>query len=92
MIISQNSLLYAYVFYLVGRVKYRVDEQVLRRAIAQWFFMSAVTGRHAGSPETTTESDLARLRDAAWWSPYRRRDWIQASKSVSAQAMRCVET
>ena len=65
MISSQNSLLYAYVFYLVGRVEYRVDEQVLRRAIAQWFFMSAVTGRHAGSPETTMESDLARLRDAA---------------------------
>ena len=40
MISSQNSLLYAYVFYLIGRVEYRVDEQVLRRAIAQWFFMS----------------------------------------------------
>ena len=30
--------------------------------MARWFFMTAITGRYTGSPETAMESDLARLR------------------------------
>jgi len=63
MISSQNNLLFSYMLYLIGRTEYKVDEFELRRVIARWFFMSAVTGRFTGSPESTMEFDLARLRD-----------------------------
>ncbi len=64
MISSTNNLLFAYILYLIGRNERDVDRQVLRKTIAQWFFMSTVTGRFAGSPESAMEFDLARLRDA----------------------------
>ncbi len=63
MISSQNNLLFSYILYLIGRTEIGVDEFTLRKTIAQWFFMSAVTGRYTGSPESALESDLARLRD-----------------------------
>jgi len=63
MISSQNNLLFSYILYLIGRTEIGVEEFTLRKTIAQWFFMSAVTGRYTGSPESALESDLARLRD-----------------------------
>jgi len=63
MISSQNNLLFSYMLYLIGRTEYKVPEFELRRVIARWFFMSAVTGRFTGSPESAMEFDLARLRD-----------------------------
>ncbi|MCK5134009.1 MAG: DUF262 domain-containing protein [Candidatus Sabulitectum sp.] len=63
MISSQNNLLFSYMLYLIGRTEVGVEEFVLRKLIAQWFFMSSVTGRFTGSPESAMESDLARLRD-----------------------------
>lgn len=62
MVTSENNLLYTYVFYLIGRTEYKVEEHRLRRAIARWFFMASLTGRYTGSPESTMEFDLARLR------------------------------
>ena len=64
MIRSQNNLLFCYILYLVGRTEYRVQEFTLRRVVAQWFFMSAVTRRYTGAPESTMESDLA---PAPWY-------------------------
>ncbi len=63
MISSQNNLLFSYILYLIGRTEYKVPEFELRRVIARWFFMSAVTARFTGSPESAMEFDLARLRD-----------------------------
>jgi len=63
MISSQNNLLFSYMLYLIGRTEVGVKEFVLRKVIAQWFFMSAVTGRFTGSPESAMEFDLAGLRD-----------------------------
>jgi len=63
MISSQANLLFSYMLYLIGRTEYGVEELTLRKAIAQWFFMSAVTGRFTGSPESAMEFDLAQLRD-----------------------------
>lgn len=59
---STNGLLYTYVFYLIGRTEYHVEENILRRAIAKWFFMSSLTARYTSSPESAMEADLARLR------------------------------
>ena len=64
MISSANNLLFSYMLYLIGRTDYGVNEFALRKVIAQWFFMSAVTGRFTSSAESTMEFDLARLRDA----------------------------
>jgi hypothetical protein len=63
MISSETNLLYTYVFYLLGRTEYKVDEYTLRRVIAQWFFMVNLTGRYTGSSESDMEFDLARLRE-----------------------------
>ena len=63
MITSQIALLYAYTFFAIGKRDYHVDDYALRNVIARWFFMTALTGRYTGSPETVMEQDLARLRD-----------------------------
>lgn len=63
LISSQANLLYTYVFYLMGRTEYKIDEHKLRRVIAQWFFMASLTGRYTGSAESAMEADLARFRD-----------------------------
>jgi len=62
MISSQTNLLFAYILYLMGRTEYGVEEHKLRALIAQWFFMTALTGRYTSSPETKMEFDLASFR------------------------------
>jgi hypothetical protein len=59
---SANNLLYAYIFFLIGREDIKMDLYELKKIIAKWFFMCSITGRYTGSPETAMESDLARLR------------------------------
>jgi hypothetical protein len=63
MISSNNSLLYAYAFFLIGKLDYRVDHHKLRNIIARWFFMTSLTGRYSGSFESIMEQDLNRFRD-----------------------------
>jgi len=63
MISSHNSLIFSYILYLLGRTEYKVEEYQLRRVIARWFFMSSLTGRFTGSPESAMEFDLARFRE-----------------------------
>jgi hypothetical protein len=62
LISSENALVYSYAMYLVGKYDYGMDESALRKLIAKWFFMTAVTGYYTGSPETDMESDMADLR------------------------------
>lgn len=59
---SNNNILYAYVFFLLGRIDYKVELFTLKKLIAKWFFMCSITGRYTGSPETAMEMDLAKLR------------------------------
>lgn len=59
---SENNLLYAYVFFLIGRVDLQIDLFRLRNLIARWFFMTSLTGRFTGSPESQMETDLAKIR------------------------------
>lgn len=63
MISSQNSLMYTYTVYLIGKTQYDVDRKSLERLSAQWFFMTALTGRYTSSPESRVEQDLALFRD-----------------------------
>ena len=64
MISSQNALLYAYAFYLIGRKRFGVVEHRLQKLIGRWFFASSLTGRYTGSPETVMDGDLNRLKEA----------------------------
>ncbi len=63
MITSSLNVLYTYALYLIGKRDFGVDHHTLRNVIARWYFMSALTGRYTGSPESVMEEDLARLRD-----------------------------
>jgi hypothetical protein len=59
---SSNNLLYSYIFFLIGREDFKMDLYELKNLIAKWFFMSSITQRYTGSPETVMEIDLAKLR------------------------------
>ncbi len=62
-ITSDTTVLYSYVFYLLGKAEYGLAESELRRAISRWFFFSSLTGRYTNSPESALEGDLIQLRD-----------------------------
>lgn len=63
MISSDNTLLFTYVLWLIGRVDYGVPIDRLREVIARWFFMAQMTGRYSGAFESQFEQDVARLAD-----------------------------
>ena len=63
MISSQNALLYAYAFYLIGKTRFNFAEHELQRLIGRWFFTASVTGRYTNSPETAVEADLNRIKE-----------------------------
>ncbi|MCO6388718.1 DUF262 domain-containing protein [Paracoccus sp. M683] len=70
MISSETAIIYSYVLYLVGIVDYGIDKQSMRQAIAEFFFMAALTGRYTNSPETRFEADLALVRDLSGGTEY----------------------
>ena len=62
LISSQSALVYAYAFYLFGRIRLKVPEHKLQTAIGRWFFFSSLTGRYTNSPETVMDGDLNRIK------------------------------
>ena len=64
MISSENNLMFSYLMYLIGHRDYDLDRKTLREAIAQWFFMTSLTGRYTGNFESRVEQDLRRLAEA----------------------------
>ena len=64
MISSENNLMFSYLMYLIGHRDYGIDRKTLREAIAQWFFMTSLTGRYTGNFESRVEQDLRRLAEA----------------------------
>lgn len=61
MITSQNTVLYTYALWLIGRVEFNVPLDELREIMARWFFMSQITGRYTNSPETRIQEDISRI-------------------------------
>ena len=61
MVTSDNTVLYSYVLWLIGRVEHGVGIDDLREMMARWFFVSQLTGRYTNSPESQIQDDLARL-------------------------------
>ena len=61
MISSQTAVMYAYAFYLIGRIEHKLPEHVLQRLISRWFYATSLTGRYTSSHETFMEQDLNRI-------------------------------
>ncbi len=61
MLTSEQALLYAYAIFLIGVEEVGVELPIMRQAIAEFFFMAAMTSRYALSGETRFEADLAAL-------------------------------
>lgn len=61
MITSQNTVLYTYALWIIGRIDFKVPIDELREVMARWFFMSQITGRYTSSPETRMQEDLNRI-------------------------------
>jgi hypothetical protein len=70
MITSETAVIYSYVLYLIGIFDHGIQKQSMRQAIAEFFFMAALTGRYTTSPETAFEFDLAQLRGIKSGSVY----------------------
>lgn len=64
MITSKNTIVFAYLIFLIGRRDYGIDYTRLRSAIARWFFMCVLTSRYTGSAETQVEKDLRMFSSA----------------------------
>jgi hypothetical protein len=62
LITSQTALVYTYALWLIGKRDFGLGPHTLRNLMARWFFMSSLTGRYTGSPETRMDQDLALLR------------------------------
>ncbi|MFA5566870.1 MAG: DUF262 domain-containing protein [Acidimicrobiia bacterium] len=62
LIVSGNSVINSYIFYLIGKLQYQIDYKELDRLIARWFFMSSLTSRYSGSSESIMESDLNKIK------------------------------
>lgn len=65
MVSSEAAIIFSYVLYLIGIRDYGIDRTRMRQAIAEFYFMSAMTGRYTSSPETRFEADLAQVRELA---------------------------
>jgi len=61
-ITSKMGLVYTYAIFLIGKTDFKLEPHRLRRLIARWFFMEALTGRYTNSPESQMESDMGGLR------------------------------
>ena len=59
---SPITAAFAYLLFLIGRTEHGLSLHDLRRPVARWFFMAALTRRYGSSNESQMESDLARLR------------------------------
>lgn len=65
MISSETAVIYCYALYLIGITDLGIAKPAMRQAIAEFFFMAALTGRYTSSSETRFDADLNLLRDAA---------------------------
>lgn len=60
-ITSTTNLVYSYIMFLLGRIRFQVDRPILRLLIARWLFMSQMTSRYTGSSESQLQQDLDRF-------------------------------
>lgn len=57
---SQNALNFAYIIYLILREKKEYSSKI-ESYVRKWYVMSIISGRYAGSPESTFDADIRRI-------------------------------
>ncbi len=62
MIRSQNAINFAYIVYLILRAE-NVDSSTIESNVRKWFVMSILTGRYSGSPESSFDYDIKRIKE-----------------------------
>lgn len=62
-IASSNAVVFSYVLYLIAKYDYKLDAVGLKKMIAKWFYMSAITYFYTGSTESEVEKQFADLRN-----------------------------
>ena len=65
MITSNNTIVYSYLVFLIGRRDFGLDFKTLRTATARWFTMCVLTSRYTGAAESQVEKDIRRFAEAA---------------------------
>lgn len=64
LLISSKFGFYAtYGLYLIGKYKFNIENNDLKRVIGRWFVFSQLTQRYSFSPESQYERDLIKFRD-----------------------------
>lgn len=58
LISSDNTLVYCYMDYLIGKYDFNVEYDRLRKIVARWFFMTSTTSHYTGSFEATAQEEL----------------------------------
>lgn len=64
LISSDNSVIFSYLLYLIGKTEYKVQPVTLKRIMQRWVFMANICGYYTDSPESKVERQLADLRSA----------------------------
>ncbi|MBR4504140.1 MAG: DUF262 domain-containing protein [Candidatus Methanomethylophilaceae archaeon] len=60
---AENTIVYNYMLYLIGKHRYRVPVATLNAAIRRWYFVSSITAFYSGSTESTVERQLNDLKE-----------------------------
>lgn len=62
LIASNSAVINSYIFFLIGKLTFKVEYKVLDRTIGRWYFMCSLTSRYSGSSESIMESDLNKIK------------------------------
>ena len=60
---SDNAVTYSYALYLLGKYKFEVPANKLRRALTRYIFTVTINATYSGSSETMFEGQLAELKN-----------------------------
>lgn len=55
---SDNTLIYSYMVYLIGKYHFNVEYDRLRKIVARWFYMTSTTSHYTGSFEAKVQEEL----------------------------------
>lgn len=60
---SQLTLDFAYTLYLILHNDPSIPKDKIKFYVAKWYVLSTLTGRYIGSPESSMDADIRRIRD-----------------------------
>lgn len=63
LISSSNAIIFAYIFYLLGKVEYKVQPKELNKLLRRYIFMITLRGFYTNSPDSQVERQFADLRN-----------------------------